>query len=65
MRATASSGPARIVGAALAIGRTLDDVQSWPDRIGAVTLDQVNAAARAVIHDDVAVTGVLLPEPTS
>jgi zinc protease len=58
-------GPARIVGAALAIGRTLDDVQSWPDRIGAVTLADVTAAARLVIHDDVAVTGVLEPQPTS
>ena len=58
-------GPARIIGAALATGRSLDDVESWPDRIGAVTLEQVNAAARLVIHDNVAVTGVLLPEPTS
>ena len=39
----------------------LDDVQTWPERIGAVTLDEVNAAARLVIHDDIAVTGVLLP----
>jgi zinc protease len=58
-------GPARIVGAALAVGRTLEDVQSWPDRIGAVTLADVNAAARLVIKDDVAVTGVLSPQPTS
>ncbi|HUB97555.1 MAG TPA: pitrilysin family protein [Stellaceae bacterium] len=58
-------GPARIVGAALAIGRSLDDVESWPERIGAVTLAQVNEAARLVLHDDVAVTGVLLPQPTS
>jgi zinc protease len=58
-------GPARIIGSALASGRTLEDVQSWPDRIGAVTLDEVNAAARLVIHDDVAVTAVLLPQPTS
>ena len=58
-------GPARIIGSALATGRSLDEVESWPDRIGAVTLEQVNAAARLVIHDNVAVTGVLLPEPTS
>ena len=57
--------PSRIVGSALATGRSLDEVESWPERIGAVTLDQVDAAARLVIHDDVAVTGVLLPEPTS
>ncbi|HVA12201.1 MAG TPA: pitrilysin family protein [Stellaceae bacterium] len=59
------SGPARIVGTALALGRSLDDVQSWPDRIAAVTLDQVRAAAKAVIRDDIAVTGVLMPGPTS
>jgi zinc protease len=58
-------GPARIIGGALVTGRPLDDVETWPQHIGAVTLDQVNAAARLVIHDDTAVTGVLLPEPTS
>jgi zinc protease len=58
-------GPARIVGAALAAGRTLDDVQNWPERIGAVTVDQVNEAARLVLHDDQSVTGILLPQPTS
>jgi zinc protease len=58
-------GPARIIGAALATGRSLDDVETWPQHIGAVTVDQVNAAARLVIHENIAVTGVLLPEPTS
>jgi zinc protease len=58
-------GPARIIGAALVTGRSLDDVETWPQHIGAVTLDEVNAAAHLVIHDDVAVTGILLPEPTS
>lgn len=59
------SGPARIVGTALSLGRSLDEVQNWPDKIAAVTPDQVRAAAKAVIHDDVAVTGVLMPGPTS
>jgi zinc protease len=59
------AGPARIVGEALAEGRSLDDAQSWPERIGAVTRDEVNAAARLVIHDDQSVTGILLPQPTS
>jgi zinc protease len=59
------SGPARIVGTALSLGRTLEDVQEWPDKIAAVTPDQVRAAAKAVIHDDTAVTGVLMPGPTS
>lgn len=59
------SGPARIVGTALSLGRSLDDVQNWPDKIAAVTPDEVRAAAKAVIHDDIAVTGVLMPGPTS
>ena len=59
------SGPARIVGAALALGRSLDDVQNWPEKIAAVTPDQVRAAAKAVINDNIAVTGVLMPGPTS
>ena len=58
-------GPARIIGSALATGRPLDDVETWPQHIGAVTVDEVNAAARLVLHDETAVTGVLLPEPTS
>lgn len=59
------SGPARIVGTALSLGRTLDDVQSWPDKIAAVTPDEVRAAAKAVIQNDIAVTGILMPGPTS
>jgi hypothetical protein len=30
-----------------------------------VTVDQVNAAAKAVIRDDLAVTGILLPQAKS
>lgn len=59
------TAPAQIVGAALAVGRSLDDAESWADRIGAVTVDEVNEAARLVIRDDVAVTGVMLPKPSS
>ncbi len=32
-------------GTALATGRTIEDVEEWPERIGAVTVEQVNAAA--------------------
>lgn len=58
-------GLALSVGAAIANGRTLDDVEAWPDRIGAVTADQVNAALKAVIDENRAATGFLLPEPAS
>jgi zinc protease len=56
------SGPANIFGAALATGRTIADVEAWPARIAAVTVDQVDDAARYVIRDNAAVTGVLLPD---
>ena len=54
-------GPARVLGAALATGQTVADVESWPERIGAVTVEQVNAAAREVFNVNRSTTGVLLP----
>lgn len=45
------SRPARTLGAALAIGRTIEDVETWPDRIAEVTVDDVNKAARALLSD--------------
>ena len=54
-------GGARTLGAALAIGRTVDDVESWPERISAVTPEQVAAAARAVFVEGSSVTALLLP----
>jgi zinc protease len=59
------SAPARIFGSALTSGRTIEDVEAWPERIGAVTAEQVNAAARAVLVDRNSVTGLLLPDSTS
>ena len=53
---------ARVLGAALSSGLTIDDVESWPERIGAVTREQVDAAARAVFKDARSVTALLLPE---
>ncbi len=58
-------GPANIVGAALAIGQGLDDVAAWPERIGAVTPAEIDAAARAVLTLRNSATGILLPEHTS
>ena len=56
---------ARVLGTALAIGRSIQDVETWPERISAVTLDQVAAAARAVLHDERAVTSILLRKEAS
>ena len=53
-----------IVEAALAIGMTVDDVEEWPDRIGAVTVEAVNAAARAVLKEGRSVTSELLQKKT-
>jgi zinc protease len=59
------SGVARIIGASMVAGRSLDEVQAWPERIGAVTPDDVMAVARQVLKDDTAVTAILLPEKRS
>ena len=53
---------ARVLGSALAAGRTVEDVETWPERIGAVDAARVNAAARAVIEAERSVTSLLLPE---
>ncbi|MDH5749065.1 MAG: insulinase family protein [Rhodospirillales bacterium] len=53
---------ARAMGSALAIGRTVEDVEAWPDRIGKVTVQQVNEAARAVFKIEQSVTSLLMPE---
>jgi zinc protease len=49
------------IGTALAIGLTVNDVETWPERIGAVTPEQVDAAARHVFNIVNSVTGALLP----
>ena len=58
------SAGARVLGAALATGLSVDDVEAWPDRIGAVTVEQVNAAAKAVFKDGRSVTSLLLQKKT-
>ncbi|MBY0338411.1 MAG: insulinase family protein [Acetobacteraceae bacterium] len=52
----------RMIGGALAIGLPLEDVEHWPERMAAVTRDQVNEAARAVLGGrHLETTGWLLP----
>jgi zinc protease len=50
---------ARIVGTALMIGSSLEDVQNWPARISAVTAEDVQAVARKYLDEDHSVTGYL------
>ncbi|WP_019996677.1 M16 family metallopeptidase [Aureimonas ureilytica] len=52
---------ARRYGAALSTGQTIAEIESWPERIEAVTVDQVNAAARTYLQKKRAVVGTLLP----
>ena len=52
----------KIIGAGLAIGQSLDAVEDWPRRIGAVAPAGVDAAARALFLPRNSATGVLLPE---
>lgn len=54
-------GGARVIGAALAVGMPLDEVEAWPARIRAVTAAQVTEAARLVLAQP-AVTGWLMPQ---
>ena len=52
---------ARVLGAALASGQSIDDVEEWPDRIGKVTAAQIGKAAKAVFKINSSVTALLLP----
>ena len=53
---------ARWYGAALTTGQTTDDVAEWPDRIDAVSAEDVRSAAATWLVKRRAVTGFLLPE---
>ena len=55
---------AYIYGHALVTGQTVADVQDWPNRISAVTIADVKAAAARVLRPERSVTSVLLPDPT-
>jgi zinc protease len=55
------SSAVRSFGVALATGRTVEDVEAWPERIAAVTADKVNAAAAYVFRPERSVTGRLSP----
>ena len=59
-----ATGP-RVIGAALAVGETLAEVQAWPDRVEAVTVEQLDALARRFLQPARSVTGYLLPQEPS
>ncbi len=53
---------ARVLGEALAIGLSIDDVEEWPERIRAVTKAQIDTVAEQVFGGGHSVTALLLPE---
>ena len=58
------AGP-QVIGAALSTGRTIADAEAWPEKIAAVTAEQILAAARAVFIKKQSVTGLLRGQETN
>jgi zinc protease len=59
------SSLARWYGASLATGLTIKQIQAWPDRLRAVTVDDVKNAAREVLDKRRSVTGYLVKQSGS
>ncbi len=57
-----AAGMANIYGATLTTGGTVKDIDAWPDRVRAVTADQVKAVAAKYLDLDHSVAGYLLPK---
>lgn len=57
------SSLARIFGAAITTGSTVEDVKAWPTKISAVTAADVQAAAQTYLDGQASVTGRLLEAP--
>ena len=53
------AGLARRYGAALAVGLSLDEVEAWPERLKAVTAEDVRRAA-GLLRREASVTGWLM-----
>ncbi|WP_245414097.1 pitrilysin family protein [Nitratireductor sp. StC3] len=54
-------GMAHIYGATLTTGGTIEDIEKWPERIEAVTAEQLRDVARRYLVLDRSVAGYLLP----
>lgn len=55
------AGSARIIGAALVTGRSLEEIRSWPERVAAVTVEDIRRVAASVFRLERSVTGELRP----
>ncbi|MBO6900170.1 MAG: insulinase family protein [Rhizobiaceae bacterium] len=58
------TGMARIYGSLLSTGLSIADIESWPERVRAVTAADISDAARRFLPADTHVTGYLLPQGT-
>lgn len=54
---------ARQYGWRLAAGMSVDDVEAWPERLKAVTVDDIRNAAQKYLVEENSVTGILKPAP--
>ena len=57
-----AEGLANYYGEGLTFGLTIEDLDAWPDRMNAVTIDQVKAVAAKYLVMERSVTGTLEPE---
>jgi zinc protease len=53
---------ARLYGTVLSIGGDLDDINLWPERLAAVTIEDVNAVAKKYLRKNRSVTAFLRPQ---
>jgi len=56
------TAPGYVFGEGLTTGHTVEDIETWPDRINAVAVAQVNAVLRMLADNPHAITGLLLPD---
>lgn len=57
------SGLARRYGFALATGWSIQDIESYPDRLKAVTIEDIKRVAGTYLDERASVTGILIPKP--
>lgn len=57
-----SKGMAYAFGEAMVVGLNPDYVENWPNKINAVTIKQIQEAAKFVLKPEQSVTGILLPK---
>ncbi len=56
---------ARWYGAAITVGQSVEDIRAWPDRIRAVTAEQVRQTAQTWLDKKRSATGYLIKEPAA